>query len=362
MSSATGLQPGPGVRPLDPEMDLQPRIHAPSPVTTPEAPEREAPPAKAPKERPRVIQSPLALNGWLEFNRLKWGLQPERLRFVIGEGEAVLEAVLYLDAKGRVQHPRRNPYLPIAFLPTPTTYASKIGRQWLELSTQLVDEMRRRGVLNTLTLPPEVTDVRPWQWSGYQIGVKYSYSIDFPFDFGGVSKELRRQLRKAEKDNFRTERTTNMNEVHACLASTEERQNFSLGLSVEDLELARRLLGDDHFRAYATYAPNGNPASATIVLHREGAAAIGWVGGTHTEYLRAGVTSLMDAFSYPDLMEAGATSLDLCGANMPTIAAYKSNWGAQLMPYYSVESYSARRLAKWSRNWWRFSQSGHRGS
>lgn len=361
MSTAPALQPGSAVTASIPDVHLQPRrMPTEAAHVAPERPAR-AEGAKLPNESPRIIQSPLALDGWLEFNHYKWGFLPERLRFSIGEKPAVLEAVLYLDRKGRVQHPQRNPYLPVSFLPTPTTYASAVGHQWHELSTLLVEEMRRRGVLNTVTLPPNVTDVRPWQWAGYQVGVKYSFSIDFPFDLSRASKDLRRRLRKSAREGFRAARTTNMSEVHACLESTERRQNFSLGLSLDDLELARRLLGDEHFRAYAAYAPNGEPASAAIVLHQPGTAALAWVAGTRTEYLSAGVTNLMDAFTYLDLEEAGATSLDLCGANMPTIAEYKASWGARLMPYYSVESYSARRLAKWSLNWWRFLQLGRLG-
>ena len=65
-------------------------------------------------------QSPLFLPGWLEFNRQKWGAEPQRLRFERDPANPpTLESVIYLDRKGKVWLPPLNYYLPVAFTPTP---------------------------------------------------------------------------------------------------------------------------------------------------------------------------------------------------------------------------------------------------
>jgi len=302
-----------------------------------------------------IPKGALALDGWLEFNRIKWGYEPRR--FQIGswsENKPVIDATYYVDKKGNIHHPRRNPYLPIGFRSTPTTHPGKVTHQWLDHATLLVQEMLQHGLVNTMTLPPGILDIRPWTWAGFQVSVKYTYIIDFPFDFANTSKEFRRKIRRCESLGYRVERTTDMNLIHGCLAASEARQHYDLGLSAEDLELARKLIGDEHLQAYAAFAPNGDIAAASVSLVQPGTAAIGLFAGTHDAHLASGVTTLLDAKSIQDFETSGATGFDLCGANMPTIAAFKSSWGARLVPYYSVEEYSMRRFAKWSRNWWQF--------
>lgn len=311
---------------------------------------------------PDLLQGPLALDGWLEFNRVKWGLEPQRfLRGSLEAEHAALNAVFYANKQGKLRHPRRNPYTPVTFRPTPTTQPSKLTRQWLDLATPLAEEMRHLGVINTITLPPEVTDVRPWIWSGFQVGVMYTYIVDFPFDDSLTSTNIRREIRKSRKAGFRVERTTDMKAVQACLASSESRQGYDLGLTARDLDVARDLLGDEHFHAYVAYAPNGDIAAVSPTLMTPGTNAICLSRGTHTEYLSSGVAKLLDAEMFEQLAGSGAIGYDYCGANMPSIANYKAAWGARLVPYYSIQSYSLRRLARWSLNWWQFRNRLSRG-
>jgi hypothetical protein len=145
-----------------------------------------------------------------------------------------------------------------------------------------------------------------------------------------------------------------MSEIEACLRETEERQSFDYRLSRQDLELARDLLGHAAFHAVVCYAQNGEPAAASVVLHAQGTRAVGWLGGARNDHLRNGVAQLTEKFVIEDLQRLGATGYDLAGANLPTVAAAKASWGGRLLPYYTLEGYSARRLASWLRDWWRF--------
>ncbi len=221
--------------------------------------------------------SVLALDGWLEFNRLTWKVQPLRLTFTGGEAgqqnQPRLEPVVYVDKGGHIVHPPRNPYLPVCFQSTPTHALHRQAHQWLDLSHQLVTDTKRRGLQNTMNLAPSVVDVRQWQWAGYHAGVRYTMVIDLPFASDQMDKALGRTYRKAEQAGFRGDRTTNWSDVVACLSETEARQGFRLGVSAADLRLAADLLGEEHVRAYVCYAPNGEPASAAIVLHRVGTPA-----------------------------------------------------------------------------------------
>lgn len=300
------------------------------------------------------LPSPLALDAWHEFNRLKWGIQPHRLVYGQTEGDgARLEAVLYLNRRGRVYLPHVNPYLPIRFRPSPTRFPSRVERSWLSLADQLAAEMRQRGMANAIDLPVDVGDARPWRWAGFPVGVKYTYVIDLPHGRERIEESYRSRIRKAERAGYRCERTDRMSDVVACLAETASRKGFRMSLSLRDLELARELLGDEHLRAYVCYQPDGTPAAASTVLHQPGGVAVGWVGGTGSSNLSTGAAQLLMVVLMADLAAAGAQCLDMAGANIPGVAEAKSQFGGRLTPYYFVSPVGLKPLALWMRDWWR---------
>src|SRR5439155_26920497 len=105
-------------------------------------------------------------DAWLEFNRQKWGVTPERVRFATEpDGRPAVEVVYYLDRRGRIWKPPTNTYLPVHFVPTATQALGRLDRQWQSVSELLAADMRKRGLANDAALPPDITDVRAWQWA-----------------------------------------------------------------------------------------------------------------------------------------------------------------------------------------------------
>ena len=99
-------------------------------------------------------RSALFLDGWLKFNEEKWGYKPERVVFQIpGKELPRLEGVFYLNKRGQVVMPPRNPYLPLQF----TRLAEQPYRlytQWLEVFEllQMIAQTRIRGTIHFLRL------------------------------------------------------------------------------------------------------------------------------------------------------------------------------------------------------------------
>lgn len=289
----------------------------------------------------------LSLDGWLEFNRYKWGVKPLRVRLTEDEKELpAVEAVLYLDRRGRIVQPPLNPYLPVAFYPTPTDKVPRLYQQWVKLSGLLVMEFMRRGVNGSVAFPPEVIDVRQWQWHGFLAEARYTFYIDLPYDPGLSDNSKRRQMNKAKRASFTCEVATRdmFAEVIACLAETEIRQEFAYGLSVKDLETAVYLLGEESLRIYVCRSSSGEVASVNIVISSPGFRALAWVAGTRSRFLSTGANQLLISYVLTDLAGQGATGFDFAGANLPTVSAAKAEWGGRLMPYYAVRPLNLRTL------------------
>lgn len=215
-------------------------------------------------------------------------------------------------------------------------------------------DLKRRGLVNTIVYPPEVVDIREWQWLHFNAMVRYTFIINLPHDHGEISKSTRKLVAKAREGHFKCERASNMSHVIECLAGTEHRQEFEHGLRVQDLELARELLGDDSLRSYVCYAPNGEAASARIALYNSNGTAIGWVSGTKTSYLNTGAVQLLNWFTFHDLYDSGAKRFDWAGGNIRSVAMAKSSWGGDLVPSYAIRQPGIKGICWSVYDAWRF--------
>lgn len=281
--------------------------------------------------------SPLFLNGWICFNSQKWGLEAEAVNLHSdGKELPAVSAIFFFGRNGQLKHPPLNPYLSIDFQSTSTTANHRVEFQWLSICERLGSEMLRRGLTTIIPLPPVVVDVRPWQYLHFDVGVKYTYFIDFPYHLSGADQSVRRNVSVAEKLGYRCVRTTDMAHVEECLRGTAERQKFPLQLSRDDLRLAQRLIGEENFRAYVAYAPNGEPASAKILLHRAGGRALAWLAGTKANQLQSGVNQILNWHVLQELEQIGAAGIDMVGANLATVAVAKAKWGGKLVPYFTL--------------------------
>jgi hypothetical protein len=295
-----------------------------------------------------VTASPLDTPGWIEFNAWRTGLTAQRIRGSI-DGDR-LEAVLYLDRRGRVVMPPNNPYLAVSFQSDRPTPSGRTAA-WVRAARTLLDELAQRGLANQVHLPPSVTDVRPFKWDGYRVSVRYTYVLDLPMDLTRMSAQTRKAIRRSERAGYTVERTDDIDAVLHCLSHSEQRQRFTHGLGRRELETARSLMGPDGLRMHVARDERGRPASAVVNLHAPGTHAIGWLGGNTPDALRDGVQLAVMRQEFADLAAGGATGIDLCGANIESVAEAKSHWGPELTSTYSVREYSLRSAVRYALDW-----------
>lgn len=300
---------------------------------------------------------PLAHDGWLEFNRIKRGVRPIRLQN--GDSESSVDVVFYLDRAGRITLPPLNPYAPLTYT-TGDEKNYRRHRRWLSLVEPIVDEMRGRGLARPIAFPVGIVDMRPWQWAGFRVSATYTYYSALPLDAGNADPAVRRKIRQAVRMGYTCERVLGPKHVLTCLLETERRQGFSYGLTPIDFVRLRDLLGPERLRMYICYAPNGEPATVRVVLHASGHPAIDWVSGTASQHLQSGATQLLIRTVLDDLSVAGATAFDFEGANIPGVAAAKMAWGGELLPWFQVESFGFRGLARWGRGWLGYHRAGRK--
>lgn len=309
-----------------------------------------APSRQGPSTTHELSAPPLFSEGWLEFNRVRWNV--DLLPVQYGENPFPrLEATFFLGAKGKIWRPPLVPYTSMCFKPSPTHAPFKLGRHWLELGSKIAQETREHGLAGPMYLPPEIADVRPWSWLGFASAVKYTFYIDFPYCLSGADHNVRAKIERAARSGYSCARTQDLKSVYVCLSKTAATQEFAFELSESDLKLAEQLMGAECLRCYVCYAPDGEPASARVVLSTPGNRALVWLAGTNG-HLQSGATELLMHHLIEDLQKADLPGLDFVGANLPRVAEAKAKWGSRLVPFYTIQAFSMRELAKiWYAAW-----------
>ncbi|USB33037.1 GNAT family N-acetyltransferase [Paenibacillus sp. YPG26] len=294
------------------------------------------------------------LEQWAEFNRRKWGCRAAIRSFQASRSNSRCESLFFYTRRGKLYLPPLNLYHPTLFQATPTSKAHRISTQWHEAARQMIAEMCTVMGTAGFCLPPGFTDVRPFIWQGFEVVVKYTYYLDFPFSLENASGDIRSRVKRASSEGYYVRRTANMKEVHECLTGTEARQGFSHNLSLRDLELAQELLGENAFRCYVCYSREGEPVSASAVLVLDPDRPQWWIAGSKAAHLSKGVVQLLQSVLLQELSDLGMKGFDFAGANIPSVAKSKAPWGGNLVPYYLVKKRVFKDVLRVSWNWWRF--------
>jgi len=190
-------------------------------------------------------------------------------------------------------------------------------------------------------------DPRPFDWQDFDVVPRFTYVVDVDTDSleevtGRFSHSLRREMGNlADSDVTVSVEGADMasrivDDVLARYAEQDEPEPFDPEFALDLVDA----LGDDA-RVYVARDPEGAYLSGIIVLLGPDRAYY-WHGGVRTDYENNSVNSYLHREIIADLITDPAcdsiTGYDLVGANTDSISRYKMKFGADLVPYYVVES------------------------
>ncbi|PSP55917.1 GNAT family N-acetyltransferase [Halobacteriales archaeon QS_1_67_19] len=190
-------------------------------------------------------------------------------------------------------------------------------------------------------------DPRPYAWGDLRVEPNFTYFLNLEDrDPEGVrksfSKSLRREIRDAGDLDVTVE-TEGLDGARDVFRATERRyaeqdEHFGQTWSyVRDLFEAL----DERARTYVARDSDGEYLSGITVLYSNDHAYF-WQGGAKAIYEGTAVNSLIhwrlieDVIADPPV--ESVIKYDLMGANTERLCRYKAKFGADLVPYYVVES------------------------
>ena len=207
------------------------------------------------------------------------------------------------------------------------------------------------GVSTTATLFRVVCnaaygDPRPFAWDDFTLEPQFTYRLaldgreaDDLLD--GFSRSLRREIRSGEELDVAVHRegVDGLRAVYEHTRRRYEEQDEALGLGwkyVHDLWTAL----DERARVYVA-RENDIYRGGIVVLYSDDTAYF-WLGGNRVDVDGVSVNSVLHWRIIRDLIEdppnESIDGYDLVGANTERISRYKAKFGADLVPYYVIES------------------------
>ena len=221
----------------------------------------------------------------------------------------------------------------------------KLNRTFTEGVLDELDATASQTLFRTITTPE--FDPRPFEWAEFSVEPSFTYRLDLDgADLddvrGSFSSSLRRDIRDAEETDatVSVEGVTAARAVFDRMVERYEDNDDTLGVTwpfVRDLVNAL----DDRCRVYTVRSGDGEFLSGIITLYSDDAAYF-WQGGARADYQGTSVNSLLHWEIIADIVEdpelESVHQYDLVGANTERLCKYKAKFGAQLRPYYLVES------------------------
>lgn len=187
-------------------------------------------------------------------------------------------------------------------------------------------------------------DMRPALWQGWEVTPYYTYrltmeAVSDPLSLWSSTK--RRTFRKHHAHFCFEETETDVSSLIALCEQSYLLQNRPLPSQAVDLEaLVSALLKKGLVRLFTVTASEGvSPAGALAVLN-DGISAYYWLAGSE----RGPAMTVLLGHVLPVLKKDGYKQFDFVGANTPSIAEFKRQFGPTLTPYYYLEHMSRPEL------------------
>lgn len=196
---------------------------------------------------------------------------------------------------------------------------------------------------------PDYTDPRPFTWEGLGVETVFTYRLETAGRttdeiLASFSKSLRRDIRDGRDLDIdvRIDDAEGTRLVHEQTAARYREQDRTYPLEWDYVDdLTQALMEDDRCRVYTAHESDGTFLSGITVLYSNDAAYF-WQGGARATHENVSLNSHLHWQILTDIVDdpprESVTQYDLMGANTERLCRYKSKFGADLVPYYVVET------------------------
>ena len=199
-----------------------------------------------------------------------------------------------------------------------------------------LDKRYKRIVFNNYY---SLKDVRPFIWKGYDVTVKYSFTIDLAEPdklLQNMESRTRYEIKKGERNGIVVFKDNDIEKFDDLHRLVYEKQRKKCPVSTQQLHRIHNILSlRDICNIYFAANKDGTLCSAIFIVTDKDVAYY-LMGASHPDFRANGSTSLALWTAIKEL-STKFREFDLVGANIPSIAMFKRGFGGKLKSYYRIE-------------------------
>ena len=227
------------------------------------------------------------------------------------------------------------PYSGIVLKTPSSKYSSQNESLRLKIENLICQKLSTEYDYVYLAHHPTLQDIRGFVWNGWRIHIRYTHVIDLKdYSLEKIDPFTRRRIKKATEYGVKISESNDIERVVNLVEKSYLRHSATPPFPKHYLV---GLFERGIYHLFIAQNPNGDILSGMIVV-KDPPVAYGGILGSEPEALKTGVNSLL-LWSVLSSLTTEFEQFDFMGANVQSIAKFKSNFGGNLIPYYVCEKY-----------------------
>jgi hypothetical protein len=240
-------------------------------------------------------------------------------------------------AAGR-PHPSLTPYLGIMYPPPRAKYVTEISHH-KEIGIAFAKFIKNEFDFLELTFSPEVIDLQPFIWQGFEVDLHYTYrlsleSLEAVLD--NMDAPRRRNLLNAEKQGVQVEVGDNFAQILRLREMTFKRQGMAAsdGSAAIAFESALRHAG--HCQGFLARSKEGEPLGGVWIAWDDKRAYYLLGGFDRSAQSNNAVALAMWRAIQFTALDLKLPEFDFEGSMIPTIERFFRKFGGKITPNYTI--------------------------
>lgn len=230
------------------------------------------------------------------------------------------------------------PHLGIVLKDDKSLYLSKREYLTLKVEELLSERFSREYSYINLTNHPNLQDIRGFDWAGWKINARYTYIVNFK-EKPKISPSAKRQINKALKAGIKVKESSNIEEFANIVYKSYLRHGNPPPYSEEYLINIANYLFSKKIGILLVAKDSEKRILSGMIMIKDKKTLYEWVVAGDPEFHETGANSLLLSYIFSNF-SSQFDKFDFMGANTQTIAKFKTNFGGQLVPYYTCEKYT----------------------
>jgi hypothetical protein len=186
---------------------------------------------------------------------------------------------------------------------------------------------------------PEFHDIRPFIARGWRSHLQYTYDFDLGVNIEShIDTRLKKTMRRAEKEQFIFEPSSDISKFYSQLCETYARKNLKPAASKRFITDVCLFLRDQNCGEMVVAKTPGDEIACAEIVVWDTKKAYRWAAASDARFLDSGAPSLLLFTILKRMQERSVPKINLMGANTPQLSRFISRFNPTLVPYYQIKS------------------------